>query len=123
MADDTVKRGAKQLEPFKWKPGQSGNPKGRPKGARSLLADAFLQDMLDHWKEHGKQAIDDAMKQNPAGYLSVMAKLMPKEVKVDHDLGDQLQQFLTSIQQEEPRTIEGQVIDGQAIEDKPETLQ
>lgn len=41
MANQTIKHGEKQrkkqrdykeLEPFKWKPGQSGNPDGRPPG-------------------------------------------------------------------------------------------
>jgi Family of unknown function (DUF5681) len=29
-----------------WKPGQSGNPAGRPKGARSKLGESFLVGML-----------------------------------------------------------------------------
>ena len=32
MADDAVKQPPKQLQPYTWKKGQSGNPAGRPPG-------------------------------------------------------------------------------------------
>lgn len=32
MADDAEKQPPKQLQPYVWKKGQSGNPAGRPKG-------------------------------------------------------------------------------------------
>ena len=37
------KAAPKQLEAFCIKPGQSGNPKGRPKGARNRLGTQFLE--------------------------------------------------------------------------------
>lgn len=71
-----------------WKPGQSGNPAGRPKGSRSKLENIFLDDLLAHWQEHGKQAIQAAALKDPVGYVKVVASLMPKKVDPDSGLGD-----------------------------------
>ena len=41
-----------ELKPWLWKPGQSGNPAGRPVGARNRLAETFLEDLYRDWQEH-----------------------------------------------------------------------
>ena len=48
-----------------WKPGQSGNPAGRPKGSANFLAEAFKADLLAEWKRRG---------------LEVLKKLKPNEL-------------------------------------------
>ena len=42
-----------------WKPGQSGNPKGRPQGSRNKLSEDFLADLHDAWLAFGKAGADD----------------------------------------------------------------
>jgi hypothetical protein len=37
-----------------WKPGQTGNPNGRPVGARQYFSSGFLRDLAEVWTEHGK---------------------------------------------------------------------
>ena len=69
-----------------WKPGQSGNPAGRPKGARSKLSDSFLTDLAEHWQANGKQALQAAYEKNPVEYVRVVASLLPKNVAVDVDV-------------------------------------
>ena len=40
-----------------FKPGQSGNPKGRPKGARNRIGTQFLEALEADFNKFGSQAI------------------------------------------------------------------
>jgi len=71
------------LKPFK--PGQSGNPAGRPKGARARFGEAFCDALLNDFEQNGSQAIEQARLKDPVGYLHVCARLMPKDVIVKSD--------------------------------------
>jgi hypothetical protein len=71
------------LKPFK--PGQSGNPAGRPKGARARFGEAFCDALLNDFEQHGSKAIEQARLKDPVGYLHVCARLMPKDVIVKSD--------------------------------------
>jgi len=63
-----------------FQPGQSGNPAGRPKGARSKLGEAFLDALSKDWAEYGIKAILDAREKNPGEYVKIVASLLPKEI-------------------------------------------
>jgi hypothetical protein len=65
-----------------WKPGQSGNPKGRPQGSRNKLSEEFFRDLCDAWQAFGKPALMTAAWQNPIDFVRVVAQLMPKDVGV-----------------------------------------
>lgn len=67
----------------RFKPGQSGNPAGRPKGARSRFSEAFLADFLAAWEEHGKVLLDRVANEQPGIFLRVAAQIVPKELNVD----------------------------------------
>ena len=71
--------GNKQDE-TKFKPGQSGNPAGRPKGARSKLGEAFIKAMLEDFEQHGILAVQTVRSEKPDQYLKVIASILPKEI-------------------------------------------
>lgn len=81
-------------EDTQWKPGQSGNPAGRPKGARSKLSEAFLNVLADDFEANGQAAIEKLRDENPAQYANVIAKLMPKLMELTGPDGEALPSLL-----------------------------
>jgi hypothetical protein len=82
----------KALIPFKWKPGQSGNPKGRTPGSRNKLREDFLRDLSEAWVALGKPALLATAWTEPAKFVTIVASLMPRDVTVavTHTVVDQL---------------------------------
>lgn len=66
-----------------FKPGQSGNPAGKPKGARDKLDRTFVRALYRDFKENGIEAIIKTRQEKPDAYLNVIAKVLPKEIKGD----------------------------------------
>lgn len=85
VARATAKTGAKQLDPWKWKPGQSGNPKGRPPNAKQKLSDAFLADMLTAWEANGKAAIDRVIAERPHEFIKAVGAIVPKDISINRE--------------------------------------
>jgi hypothetical protein len=63
-----------------WKPGQSGNPLGRPVGSRTAFSEAFFRDVAFVWAERGRAAIEHTATKNPEVFLGVCSRLIPKDV-------------------------------------------
>jgi len=76
----TARAVPKQLTPFK--PGQSGNPAGRPKGSRNKLGEDFLNALQADFSAHGVKAIETVREERPHEYLKVIAGILPKELNV-----------------------------------------
>src|SRR6476659_6454755 len=83
VTDGTEKK-LRNLKPFK--PGQSGNPKGRPKGARNRLQ--FLEALEADFNQFGPQAIALVREKKPEVYIKVVADLLPKEANINVEAGE-----------------------------------
>ena len=89
---------AKEYKPWQFKPGQTPNPAGRPKGSRSKLGEAFLSDLLADWEENGADALRACRMLKPATYCSIVASILPKEINLNDEervLEKFLEQFTT----------------------------
>lgn len=81
MGDTTERTVPKQLTP--WQPGQSGNPKGRPKGSRNKLSESFISALSDDFEKNGVAVIAAVRAEKPAEYLKIIAAIVPKEINVN----------------------------------------
>ena len=114
--DNTVSEPARapQLQPYHYKPGQSGNPSGRPRGARSKLSESVIAKLLASFEAHGDETIERVRTHQPAAYLAACVSLLPKQQeKLDSpfaDLTDDelelLEQFLKSTRAKQITTID-----------------
>ena len=66
-----------------YKPGQSGNPNGRPVGARSKITEKFLLELQNYFEKEGPGLLERAGQESPAALVAVYAKLLPKEAHIE----------------------------------------
>lgn len=65
------------LVPFQ--KGQSGNPGGKPTGARNRVTGRFLKELAEHFEQHGKEAIERLCKEDPRAYINAIVRLCPAQ--------------------------------------------
>jgi len=68
-------------------PFEKGNTLGgRKQSARQALSESFIRDIQDAWKENGKAAIEAVLISKPEVFLTVVAKLLPRQIhaEVEH---------------------------------------
>lgn len=78
-----------------WKPGVSGNPIGRPKGARTRFGEEFVLEFMEHWKIHGKDCLDKLANENVEAYARVAVAILPKIIELGDDTKDMLAEALS----------------------------
>jgi hypothetical protein len=95
-----------------FKPGQSGNPRGLPRGSRHRLSECVLAELCETWETHGKDALNRLAAENPVAFVRIVASLVPRQREAlvnpfddftDEDL-DQLAAYLESIRDEAAET-------------------
>ena len=80
-ADNTASK--QRGRPFP--PGQSGNPSGRPRGARSKLSEVLLSAVVDDFAKHGAGTIEKVRETDPTTYLKIVCALVPREMLLKHE--------------------------------------
>ena len=85
-AADTTAKKQPRGRPFP--SGQSGNPRGRPKGARNRLGTQFLEALEADFNQFGIQAIALVRERKPETYMRVVADLLPKEANINVEAGE-----------------------------------
>ncbi len=80
MTDSTAPKQRGPGKPFQ--PGASGNPAGRPKGAKDKLRCDFIKALTDDFAAHGVEAVTIVRQEQPAQYLKVIAAVLPKEIEL-----------------------------------------
>jgi hypothetical protein len=76
----------KQRPAHLFKPGVSGNPRGRPRGSRSKLSETFLSDLAACWQRHGAAALEACATQQPDVLIRTVASLLPRDMRIDLDI-------------------------------------
>ena len=108
-----------------WRPGQSGNLAGRPKGSRNRLAEDFVAALYDDFRDHGLAAIAACRAEKPDVYMRVIAGLLPKDMNIkvqqlDDLTDDQLMRKLAVLtEMAKPLLARLPLINGQAVEVSP----
>lgn len=83
MADGPENTGPIKDELGRFVPGTSGNPAGKPKGARTKLGEQFLSALQEDFQAHGVEAIKVVREERPQDYIKVIASLMPKDLNLN----------------------------------------
>jgi hypothetical protein len=72
----------KQVPATAWKPGQSGNPAGRPLGARARISEKLLADIATVWEEQGEAVLRLLAIDDPASLAKIAYGLLPRDIFV-----------------------------------------
>ena len=110
-----------------WVKGQSGNPAGRPRGSRSRLAEAVIEEVMDDFRKHGAGVVREVRESHPQVYLQIVSRLLPQNVAIEIDARKSITEFsseeLAQMLQKDEKIVSGEVIAHQMPEKGSTRLQ
>lgn len=65
--------------------GQSGNPGGKPIGAKNQISAKFIAALTADFEQHGETVISQVRADKPEAYLKIVADLVPKDYNIGQD--------------------------------------
>ncbi len=81
-----------------WKPGQSGNPAGRPIGSRNEFSEEFYGALQQEWELRGTDVLEIVRKYRPDVYVMTIAslcrKVPPEEIPQNEISEEQLRELI-----------------------------
>jgi hypothetical protein len=89
-----------------FKPGQSGNPAGKPPGSRNRISEAFISAMSDDFDTHGVGVIERVREEDPCTYLKLVAGLVPREYQVTPETAEGFAKVWEALGQASKRNAE-----------------
>ena len=87
MPDNTGEKQVRSPTSGRFEPGTSGNPRGRPRGSRNKLSEAFLDVIITEWEEYGAEAVRQVREHDPLAFLRIVAVVIrnvPEPQPNDH---------------------------------------
>jgi hypothetical protein len=90
--------GSKKKKARPWRPGQSGNPAGRPVGSRNKWSEDFYAALLREWELRGTDVLEIVRKHRPDVFVMTIASLCrdvpPEEIPQSEVSDEQLQEII-----------------------------
>jgi len=83
MSNADVTASKQRVVGVPFKPGQSGNPAGRPRGSRGKLSEDFLLDLRSAWNEFGVEALRRCATEEPSQFCRIVSNLLPRDIDVN----------------------------------------
>jgi Family of unknown function (DUF5681) len=69
-------------EDTQFRPGESGNPAGRPVGAKNRTDTLFWEHVHAKWQKHGETILDRMIENNPGEFAKMVAQHLPRQLEV-----------------------------------------
>jgi Family of unknown function (DUF5681) len=68
--------------PHRWRPGETGNPKGRPIASRQKIAESLLAEFRDALDSGDPDALKRLKADDPGAFYKIAAGLLPRETSL-----------------------------------------
>lgn len=117
------KHDASHLFPHRFKPGQSGNPKGKPAGIRDKQArfrEAMFDAVVGRTQKVTARVLDNARDKDLVGFIRILAGMLPREQQIDLAVKGTLAMQVSEMTDEELLRI-AMAVDMEVIEQNGET--